>query len=84
MLDDILQQVTELKDKFNFPKENIQQAEIQLKYESYIEKEKEIAARISKMENLKIPQDFNYDKVSALSMESLLKLKKIIKQFTEL
>lgn len=76
-LADILEHTPELKEKFVFSKENIEQAEIQLKYESYIEKEKEIAARISKMENLKIPADFNYDKVAALSMESLQKLKKI-------
>ena len=76
-LKDIIEQIPSIKQQLNFSKESIEQAEIQLKYDRYIEKEREIAERISKMENLKIPVDFNYDNVAALSMESLQKLKKI-------
>jgi tRNA uridine 5-carboxymethylaminomethyl modification enzyme len=57
--------------------ETIQQAEIQTKYERYIEKEQEIVTRMSQMEQLAIPESFDYDKVSALSNEALQKFKRI-------
>lgn len=76
-LDAIIQAVPHLKEILNNKKEYIEQAEIQLKYERYIEKEKEIADRINKMEDLKIPKSFDYERISALSMESMQKLKKI-------
>ncbi|MBS1744891.1 MAG: tRNA uridine-5-carboxymethylaminomethyl(34) synthesis enzyme MnmG [Bacteroidetes bacterium] len=60
-----------------FPKDSIEQAEIQVKYERYIEKEQELANRMSTMENILIPDTFNYDKISALSAEALQKFKKI-------
>jgi tRNA uridine 5-carboxymethylaminomethyl modification enzyme len=60
-----------------FDKETIQQAEIQIKYEAYIEKEKQLAERISQLENLSIPENFNYDRISSLSAEALQKFKKI-------
>ncbi|MEO8582278.1 MAG: tRNA uridine-5-carboxymethylaminomethyl(34) synthesis enzyme MnmG [Flavitalea sp.] len=63
-----------LKD---FTKEEIEQAEIQVKYEVYIEKEKELVKKMSQLENLKIPDNFNYDRISALSNEALQKFKKI-------
>lgn len=57
--------------------EAIQQAEIQIKYERYIEKEQEIVQRMSQMEELVIPDTFDYDKVSALSNEALQKFKRV-------
>lgn len=54
-----------------------EQAEIQVKYERYIEKEQEIAQRMLQMEDLIIPEQFNYDQVPALSHEALQKFKKI-------
>ena len=63
-----------LKD---FPKESIEQAEIQIKYEVYIEKEKDLVKKMSQLEELKIPENFNYDRISALSNEALQKFKKI-------
>jgi tRNA uridine 5-carboxymethylaminomethyl modification enzyme len=61
----------------SFSHEAIEQAEIQVKYERYIEKEQELAQRMSTMENALIPESFNYDKVAALSAEALQKFKKI-------
>ncbi len=61
----------------SYPLETIQQAEIQTKYERYIEKEQEIVTRMSQMEELVIPDSFDYDKVSALSNEALQKFKRI-------
>ncbi len=55
----------------------LEQAEIQLKYEVYIKKEKELVQRISQLEQLSIPESFDYDRLSALSMEALIKFKKI-------
>ena len=60
-----------------FSEEVIEQAEIQIKYEVYIEKEKELVQKMAKLEELKIPENFNYDKISALSNEALQKFKKI-------
>lgn len=61
----------------NFNKDSIEQAEIQIKYERYIEKEQEIATRMSQMENTQIPDSFDYDRVAALSNEALQKFKRI-------
>lgn len=60
-----------------FSHEALEQAEIQIKYERYIEKEQEIVERMSQLENMAIPTTFDYDKVSALSNEALQKFKKI-------
>ena len=55
----------------------LEQAEIQVKYERYIEKEQEIVDKMSQLENLAIPAAFDYDRVAALSNEALQKFKKI-------
>lgn len=60
-----------------YPAETLEQAEIQLKYEVYIEKERELVRRMSQLEELEIPENFNYDKISALSNEALQKFKKV-------
>lgn len=60
-----------------FSSEAIEQAEIQLKYDVYIEKEKELVKRMSQLEELEIPENFNYDKIHALSAEALQKFKRI-------
>lgn len=55
----------------------LEQAEIQLKYDVYIEKEKELVGRMNQMENLEIPDSFDYSKVAAISNEAREKLKRI-------
>lgn len=55
----------------------LEQAEIQIKYDVYIEKEKELVKKMATLEDLVIPDAFNYDKLSALSTEARQKLKKI-------
>ena len=54
-----------------------EQAEIQVKYDVYIEKEKELVQRMSQLEDLEIPSSFDYNKLSSLSTEALQKFKKI-------
>ena len=77
-LKDISEGIPELSDKLrNFDSYALEQAEIQLKYEAYIRKEKELVTRISQLEQLSIPETFDYDRLSALSMEALIKFKKI-------
>ena len=61
----------------SFSDETIEQAEIQIKYDVYIEKEQDLVKRMSQLEELRIPDNFNYDRVAALSNEALQKFKKI-------
>jgi tRNA uridine 5-carboxymethylaminomethyl modification enzyme len=61
----------------NFRNDALEQAEIQLKYDVYIEKEKELVGRMNQMENLEIPDSFDYSKVAAISNEAREKLKRI-------
>jgi len=56
---------------------HLEQAEIQLKYDVYIHKEKELVARMSQMEELEIPGSFDYTKVQAISAEAKEKLNRI-------
>lgn len=60
-----------------FSADAIEQAEIQIKYDVYIEKEKEIVKRMSQLEDLMIPENFDYERVAALSNEALQKFKRI-------
>ncbi|HUQ64815.1 MAG TPA: tRNA uridine-5-carboxymethylaminomethyl(34) synthesis enzyme MnmG [Flavitalea sp.] len=74
----MMQSVPVIKDVIgDFNTETIEQAEIQVKYDVYIEKEKDLVKRMSQLEELKIPENFNYDRISALSNEALQKFKKI-------
>jgi tRNA uridine 5-carboxymethylaminomethyl modification enzyme len=57
--------------------DHLEQTEIQVKYEVYIGKEKELVARMSQMEELEIPNAFDYARVQAISNEAREKLKKI-------
>lgn len=55
-------------------KEIIDSVEIGVKYKGYIEREKSIAEKIARLEDLKIPHDFDFDKVSGLTIECRQKL----------
>ncbi len=57
--------------------ETLEAAEIQLKYEGYIEKEREMVEKMFRLEDLTLPENFNYQNLNALSMESRTKLTKI-------
>lgn len=61
----------------SYDKEIMEQAEIQIKYEVYIEKEKELVKRMSQLEELEIPESFDYTKVAAISTEARQKFMKI-------
>jgi tRNA uridine 5-carboxymethylaminomethyl modification enzyme len=61
----------------NLDSEVIEQTEIQVKYAGYIEKEKNNADKLNRLENLKIPPNFNYSKLKSMSMEARQKLEEI-------
>lgn len=70
--------ISHLSETFrSYQKESLQQCEIQIKYERYIEKEEQLVTKLNEMENFVIPEMFNYDTLSALSNEALQKFKKI-------
>ena len=74
----LISSIPELFEKTkSYTKDELEQAEIQIKYERYIEKENDLVIRMSALEELLIPENFNYDKVAAISNEALQKFKKI-------
>src|SRR5690606_13344742 len=54
-----------------------EQAEINIKYRGYIEKEKENVAKLNRLETIKIPEDFNYEAITSLSAEAKQKMTKV-------
>ncbi len=60
-----------------FSDDAIEQVEIQLKYDTYITKEKELVTKMSQLEDLMIPDNFSYDKLVSLSNEARQKFTKI-------
>lgn len=69
--------VREFIEENNFDQEIIEQAEIQVKYSGYIEKEKNNADKLNRLEDVKIPSNFDYSKIKSMSFEAREKLKKI-------
>jgi len=61
----------------NLDTEEIEQAEIQVKYAGYINKEKNNADKLTRLENIKIPKNFDYSNMQSMSMEARSKLNKI-------
>lgn len=57
-----------------FVKECLEEAEIQIKYDSYIQKEKELAEKLDRLEYIKLPKDFDYHTIQSLSYECREKL----------
>ena len=60
-----------------FSEEVIEQAEIQIKYRGYIEREKLIAEKLRRLENISIPEGFDYFSMQALTIEARQKLSRI-------
>ena len=60
----------------NYKDEVLESVEISIKYRGYIDREKKIAEKIMRLENLMIPENFDFDKVQSLSIECRQKLKK--------
>lgn len=60
----------------NYLKEELESADISIKYKSYIEREKQMADKIKHLENLIIPRGFDFSKVTSLSIECRQKLER--------
>ena len=65
------------KSEVELDQEIMEQVEIHIKYEGYIEKSLQQVERLKKMEDKKIPEDIDYDAISGLATEARQKLKKI-------
>lgn len=71
--------INDIKDKLSkeYDELELEQAEIQIKYEGYIKKARKEAEKMRKLENKKIPADIDYDKVPNLASEARIKLKEV-------
>lgn len=77
-IDQLIEALPKLKAVVNgYDRETVEQAGIQVKYETYIEKEKDLVARMSQMEDLVIPDSFDYSKIASLGNEAREKLSRI-------
>jgi tRNA uridine 5-carboxymethylaminomethyl modification enzyme len=77
-LDELMNALPKLYDALNeYDSDSLEQASIQVKYDVYIEKEKELVRRMSQLEELEIPDSFDYKKISSLGNEAREKLNKM-------
>jgi tRNA uridine 5-carboxymethylaminomethyl modification enzyme len=60
-----------------FPLDALEQAEIQIKYQVYIDKEKDLVERMKQMEELEIPEQFDYQRIISLGAEAREKLNRV-------
>lgn len=75
---DKLDEIEVIKNQtIGFSQEVREQAEINIKYKGYIDKERENVAKLNRLETIKIPEDFDYSKINSLSSEAKQKLQKI-------
>ncbi|MCG2792734.1 MAG: tRNA uridine-5-carboxymethylaminomethyl(34) synthesis enzyme MnmG [Weeksellaceae bacterium] len=73
-----LEEIQTIKDITSAYKEEVrEQAEINIKYKGYIEKEKENVAKLNRLETIKIPEDFDYSRIASLSTEAKQKMGKV-------
>ena len=77
-LDHLINEISELKNSLStYSKEMLEQASIQIKYDVYIEKEKELVKKMSQLEDLEIPENFDFKKIIALGNEAKEKLNRV-------
>jgi tRNA uridine 5-carboxymethylaminomethyl modification enzyme len=78
-MEDIMkfEKVKEYVSENNLDQEILEQAEIQVKYSGYIEKERNNADKLTRLEDVKIPENFDYNKIKSMSIEAKQKLSKI-------
>ena len=70
--------IEQMNETFSpFDQNALEQSEIQLKYQTYIDKERELVAKMNKLEDLIIPDEFNYAKLVSLSTEARQKFERI-------
>ncbi|QTV06679.1 tRNA uridine-5-carboxymethylaminomethyl(34) synthesis enzyme MnmG [Faecalibacter bovis] len=72
-----LDRVANFIEENNINEEELEQTEIQIKYKGYIKKEKQNADKLTRLENLRIPTNINYEAMGSMSIEARQKLTKI-------
>ncbi len=72
-----LDKVKEYATTYQLDEEVLEQAEIQVKYSGYIEKERNNAEKLTRLEDVKIPEFFDYSKIKSMSIEARQKLTQI-------
>ncbi|MBP6374435.1 MAG: tRNA uridine-5-carboxymethylaminomethyl(34) synthesis enzyme MnmG [Flavobacterium sp.] len=72
-----LEKVKSYVDENQLDEEILEQAEIQVKYSGYIEKERNNANKLTRLEDVKIPEFFDYSKIKSMSIEARQKLAQI-------
>ena len=76
-LQKILPKLRRFIESHNIDAEAIEEAEIQIKYKGYIEREKFIAEKLHRLENIRIPDDFDFFSMNSLTIEARQKLNRI-------
>jgi tRNA uridine 5-carboxymethylaminomethyl modification enzyme len=72
-----IESVSEYVTENKLTHEELEQTEIQVKYAGYIQKEKNNADKLNRLEGIKIPKSFDYSKLKSLSYEAREKLKAV-------
>ena len=75
-ISDIIE-VSKFMNENGFDKEGVEQVMIQIKYSGYINREKENAEKLTRLDHVQIPEDFQYSKLASLSSEAKQKLKNL-------
>ena len=76
-LKDIFRPISEFLSTDNYTEEIISEAEIQIKYKGYIERERFMAEKLLRLENIAIPSNFDFNSLSSLTIEARQKLSRI-------
>jgi tRNA uridine 5-carboxymethylaminomethyl modification enzyme len=77
-ISDLITSIPKLRENLvNYDTETLEEAEIQIKYQTYIDKERDLVERMQQLENVTIPVNFDYGKILALGSEAREKLNKI-------
>ena len=76
-LQKVLPKLRRFIESHNIDAEAIEEAEIQIKYKGYIEREKFIAEKLHRLENIRIPDDFDFTSMNSLTIEARQKLNRI-------
>ena len=77
---DLIELISPLKkfvENHNIDRETIEQVEIEIKYSGYIERERAIAEKLQRLEEIRIPSDFDFMKITSITIEARQKLSKI-------
>jgi tRNA uridine 5-carboxymethylaminomethyl modification enzyme len=77
-LKDLMHNIEQINESLkDYPAETLEQAEIQVKYQVYINKEKDLVDKMKQLEDLEIPEQFDYQRIISLGIEAREKLNRV-------